>query len=149
MPLAQLTEASHCLRTCVNTARAMLKGWSTRRLAAFTSFPGASVVKLMFQETRSLTPEARSRVFELDAKYIADIQELIEAAAAESAQPSVDPELAANFIYFLCVIWPLRYWAIAGSYRSQAAFTESAVDDAVQGWERWRRLMRPPNSRGW
>ena len=35
----------------------------------------------------------------------------------------------------------LRYWAIAGSYSSQAAFTESAVDDAVQGWERWRNFI--------
>ena len=35
----------------------------------------------------------------------------------------------------------LRYWAIAGSYRSQAAFTESALEDAVQGWERWRNFI--------
>jgi hypothetical protein len=37
-PHPQLTEASYCLRTCVNTARSMLKGWSPRRLAAFTTF---------------------------------------------------------------------------------------------------------------
>ena len=37
-PHPQLTEASYCLRTCVNTARAMLRGWPTRRLEAFTSF---------------------------------------------------------------------------------------------------------------
>jgi hypothetical protein len=37
-PHPQLTEASHCLRTCVNTARSMLKGWSARRLAAFATF---------------------------------------------------------------------------------------------------------------
>ena len=36
-PHPQLTEASYCLRTCVNTARSMLKGWSPRRLAAFTA----------------------------------------------------------------------------------------------------------------
>jgi cysteinyl-tRNA synthetase len=35
----------------------------------------------------------------------------------------------------------LRYWAIAGSYRSQAAFSEAALDDAVQGWERWRNFI--------
>lgn len=87
-------------------------------------------IKLMFQETRSLTPEARSRVFELDAKYIADIQELVEAAAAESAQPSIDPELAANFIYFLCVIWPLRYWAI-GKFGCEAV--ANGIVDMVFG----------------
>ena len=37
-PHPQLTEASDCLRTCVNTARSILKGWSPRRLAAFTAF---------------------------------------------------------------------------------------------------------------
>ena len=36
----------------------------------------------------------------------------------------------------------VRYWAIAGSYRSQPAFTESAVEDAVQGWERWRTFLQ-------
>ena len=35
----------------------------------------------------------------------------------------------------------LRYWAISGTYRSQAAFTESAVRDAVQGYERWRQFL--------
>jgi cysteinyl-tRNA synthetase len=35
----------------------------------------------------------------------------------------------------------LRYWALAGSYRSQAAFSEDAIDDAVQGWERWRNFI--------
>ena len=69
-------------------------------------------IKLMFQETRSLTPEARARVFELDAKYIANIRKLVETATAESPTPPLDSELAANFIYFMCVIWPLRYWAI-------------------------------------
>jgi hypothetical protein len=97
-------------------------------------------IKLMFQETRSLTPEARSRVFELDAKYIADIQELIEAAAAESAQPSVDPELAANFIYFLCVIWPLRYWSIGKFGREAVA---NGIVDMVFGGIGVHRKMVP------
>ena len=37
-PHPQLTEASHRLRTCVNTARAMFKNWKPERLAAFTAF---------------------------------------------------------------------------------------------------------------
>jgi cysteinyl-tRNA synthetase len=35
----------------------------------------------------------------------------------------------------------LRYWAIAGTYRSQPSFSEGAVEDAVQGWERWRNFL--------
>ena len=81
-------------------------------------------IKLMFQETRSLTPEARERVFELDAQYIAHIQELVQEAAEELPGSSLDAELAANFIYFLSVIWPLRYWAIG-------KFGRDAVADGI------------------
>ena len=32
----------------------------------------------------------------------------------------------------------VRYWMLQGSYRSQVVFSEKALDDAVQGYERWR-----------
>ena len=32
----------------------------------------------------------------------------------------------------------VRYWALAGSYRSQVVFSEAALDDALQGYDRWR-----------
>jgi cysteinyl-tRNA synthetase len=31
-----------------------------------------------------------------------------------------------------------RYWALAGSYRTQAAFTDAAFEDAVRSYERWK-----------
>lgn len=37
-PHPQLTDASHNLRTCVMTARAMFKNWSVERLSAFAAF---------------------------------------------------------------------------------------------------------------
>ncbi|MDQ3914681.1 MAG: cysteine--tRNA ligase [Actinomycetota bacterium] len=32
----------------------------------------------------------------------------------------------------------IRYWMLAGSYRSQAAFTDTALDDAVSSYARWK-----------
>jgi uncharacterized protein (TIGR00369 family) len=81
-------------------------------------------IKLMFQETRALTPEARHRVYELDKSYIAVIRELLDAAIIESDWKVRDSELAANFVYFLCCIWPLRHWTIG-------RFGEKAVAEEI------------------
>ena len=32
----------------------------------------------------------------------------------------------------------VRYWALAGSYRAQPSFSEESLNDAEQGYERWR-----------
>ena len=32
----------------------------------------------------------------------------------------------------------VRYWALSGSYRTQATFSEDALADAEQGYERWK-----------
>jgi cysteinyl-tRNA synthetase len=34
-----------------------------------------------------------------------------------------------------------RYWALSASYRSQVSFGETALDDAQQGYERWRTFL--------
>jgi uncharacterized protein (TIGR00369 family) len=78
-------------------------------------------IKLMFQETRALTPDARQRVYELDARYIAIIRELLDTAVAESERKDRNTELLANFIYFLCCIWPLRHWTIGKFGQEQVA----------------------------
>lgn len=69
-------------------------------------------IKIMFQETRSLTPDARQKVYELDAHYITIIRELLESLVQEGDIDLGETELSANVIYFLCTIWPLRYWSI-------------------------------------
>jgi len=53
-PHPQLTEASHRLRSCVTTARAMFKGWSRERIAAFTTFlaEGAMVTVTQISDRR-------------------------------------------------------------------------------------------------
>jgi cysteinyl-tRNA synthetase len=35
----------------------------------------------------------------------------------------------------------VRYWALAASYRSQVVFSQSALDDAIQGYDRWRTFF--------
>ena len=88
-------------------------------------------IKLMFQETRALTPEARQRVYELDARYIAIIRELLDTAIAKSKQKDRNTELLANFIYFLCCIWPLRHWTIGKFGQEQVA--NEIVDFVLNG----------------
>jgi cysteinyl-tRNA synthetase len=34
-----------------------------------------------------------------------------------------------------------RYWALAGSYRSQPVFSEAALNDATQAYERWKTFL--------
>lgn len=88
-------------------------------------------IKMLFQETRALTPEARRQVYELDAQYIAILQELLAEAMRNGDLRIRNVELAANFVYFLCTIWPLRFWSI-GKY-GEAAVTNEIVDFVLNG----------------
>ena len=88
-------------------------------------------IKLMFQETRALTPEARRQVYELDAQYIAIFRELLSEAMRNGHFRIRNVELAANFVYFLCTIWPLRYWSI-GKYGEEAV-TSEILDFVLNG----------------
>ena len=35
----------------------------------------------------------------------------------------------------------VRYWALAGSYRSQITFSDSSMNDAAQAYERWKTFL--------
>jgi len=88
-------------------------------------------IKLMFQESRALTPEGRRQVYELDAQYIAIFQELLRESKQNGDFDIRNPELAANFIYFLCTIWPLRHWSI-GKFGEEAV-TREIVEFVLNG----------------
>jgi AcrR family transcriptional regulator len=88
-------------------------------------------IKLMFQESRALTPEARRQVYELDAQYIAIFQELLRESMRNGDFEIRNPELAANFIYFLCTIWPLRHWSI-GKFGEESV-TREIVEFVLNG----------------
>jgi uncharacterized protein (TIGR00369 family) len=74
-------------------------------------------IKLMFQETRALSPEGRARVYELDARYIRVWTAILSEISGKDG--AADPELLANLVYFLCSVWPLRYWTIGKFGRAQ------------------------------
>jgi len=76
-------------------------------------------IKLMFQETKSLTPEARRDVYAIDAQYIAVFRDLLSEFMRAGGARVRNVELTANFIYFLCTIWPLRFWSI-GKFGEEA-----------------------------
>jgi uncharacterized protein (TIGR00369 family) len=88
-------------------------------------------IKLMFQESRALTPDGRRQVYELDAQYIAVFQELLSECKRNGDFAIRNPELTANFIYFLCTIWPLRHWSI-GKFGEEAV-TQEIVDFVLNG----------------
>lgn len=108
--MADIVDALQQWRQSEATGRDRLEGAIRTLIERFDK--NHRYIKIMFQETRSLTPEARQKVYELDAHYIAIIRELLESLAEEGDIGLGDTELSANVIYFLCVIWPLRYWSI-------------------------------------
>jgi AcrR family transcriptional regulator len=88
-------------------------------------------IKLMFQETKSLTPEARREVYRLDAEYIAIFRDLLSEAMRTGEVRARNIELAANFTYFLCTIWPLRFWSI-GKFGEEAVAND-IIDFVLNG----------------
>ena len=88
-------------------------------------------IKLMFQESRALTPEARRQVYQLDAQYIAIFRELLADSMQNGDFHIRNVELAANFVYFLCTIWPLRFWSI-GKF-GEKTVAEEIVDFVLKG----------------
>jgi uncharacterized protein (TIGR00369 family) len=100
---------------------------ATERLSAaihetFDSFDrNQAYVKIMFQETGSLSTEGRAKVYALDGHYIELWRALLADAARSSEARVGDPELVANFIYFLCTVWPLRHWTIGRHGREVVA----------------------------
>ena len=87
-------------------------------------------IKLMFQETRALSPEGRKRVYELDARYIRVWTSILSDIAGQNGGVRADPELLANLVYFLCTVWPLRYWTIGKFGRPQV---EAAIGSLLKG----------------
>lgn len=83
-------------------------------------------IKIMFQETRSLTPESRHLVYDLDKKYINIVRDVLDEAVEDGTLKAINTELVANYIYFLCTVWPLRHWAIGkfGQDEVAASITE-------------------------
>jgi uncharacterized protein (TIGR00369 family) len=100
-------------------------------------------IKLMFQETKSLTNEARLEVYALDAQYIAVFRDLLSECMRAGDVRVRNVELTANFIYFLCTIWPLRFWSI-GKYGEEAVAND-IIDFVLNGLGADEQARRAPS----
>ena len=72
-------------------------------------------VLLMFQESKNLLPQARAKVFEADRSHTVMWEQILREGRKSGEFTVGDVALAANYIRFLCTVWPLRHWAI-GQY---------------------------------
>lgn len=81
-------------------------------------------IRLMYQETRSLSEEGQRRAIDLTRRANRIWSELIEAGIEEGDFAPVNAALVANFIPMLCATWTLRFWNVG-------AFGKEAVRDAI------------------
>jgi AcrR family transcriptional regulator len=70
-------------------------------------------INLVYRETKSLNPENRERIFNLERRLVALWEHIISDGKRSGEFSVTDPSLAAHFIYFLCNIWALRHWALS------------------------------------
>jgi AcrR family transcriptional regulator/acyl-coenzyme A thioesterase PaaI-like protein len=76
-------------------------------------------VLIMFQESKNLLPQARAKVFEADRSHTGMWEQILREGCKSGEFKVEDVALAANYIRFLCTVWPLRHWAI-GQYGFEA-----------------------------
>ncbi len=69
-------------------------------------------IKLMYQETKSLSPEAQRRVLDHERTYIRLWRDIIAEGVQRGEFDVTDAELIANFIPLICAVWPLRFWSV-------------------------------------
>ncbi len=69
-------------------------------------------IKLMYQETKSLSPEAQRRVLDHERTYIRLWRDIIAEGVRSGEFDVADAELTANLIPLVCAVWPLRFWSV-------------------------------------
>jgi AcrR family transcriptional regulator/acyl-coenzyme A thioesterase PaaI-like protein len=69
-------------------------------------------INLVYRETRSLNPDNRERIFDIEREFTDLWQGIIEEGNKTKEFKSENPALSAAFIYFFCNVWALRHWAI-------------------------------------
>jgi hypothetical protein len=69
-------------------------------------------INLVYRETRSLNRENREKIFEIERQFTGFWQKILEDGQASGELDLNDANLTANFIYFLCTVWAIRYWSI-------------------------------------
>jgi len=69
-------------------------------------------INLVYSETRSLSAEQRTKIFAMERRFMTYWRNLVQMGVSDGSFKPVDPELMANYIYFLCTVWSLRHWSI-------------------------------------
>lgn len=91
-------------------------------------------VKLLFTESKALGRDALRRIYAQDRRYL-DQWKAIVSDIGVDRRLGVDPELLANFIYYLMTVWPMRHWSLARWSLDEVrhaliAFVTAAVQEA-------------------
>ena len=72
-------------------------------------------INLVYRETRSLSPENRERIFNIERALMKEWEGIVRNGIRSGAFRRVDPAVASNILYFACSVWALRHWAL-GDY---------------------------------
>lgn len=88
-------------------------------------------IRLMYQETRSLGPDNRTRALELTRTANQVWSDVIREGVEAGVFRVKSPDVAANFIPMLCASWVLRRWNMNGA--SLAELRDTLVDLVLHG----------------
>lgn len=69
-------------------------------------------INLVYSETRALSPENRQKIFHLEKRFLKLWEDILKRGIKSGDFAVADTDLTANFIYFLCTVWSLRFWSI-------------------------------------
>jgi 1,4-dihydroxy-2-naphthoyl-CoA hydrolase len=79
-------------------------------LACFDKFH--KYIKLMHQETRSLSPAAKQRVLDLQLAYVGEWRRILDQGIRSGEFNPSNAEIASELIPLCCAVWPLRHWHV-------------------------------------
>lgn len=87
-------------------------------------------INLVYRETRSLSPDNRARIFDIERALMQEWEKIVRAGTKSGAFRRIDPALASNVLYFACSVWALRHWAIGtqGEAAVRKALTTILLD---------------------
>jgi len=74
-------------------------------------------INLVYSETRALNKEARKKIFNLENAFLTFWRKILDDGVEKGVFDIEDTNLMANYIYFVCTVWSLRYWNLS-SYES-------------------------------
>lgn len=82
-------------------------------LACFDTFH--KYIKLMHQETRSLSATAKQRVLDMQIAYVDQWRQILAEGISSGEFTETHAEIAGELIPLCCAVWPLRHWHV-GKY---------------------------------